>query len=206
MRKNNKSSCFTLLCFVVLIMFCSSACGAADQPADPESVQISKSEYDTMVTEIEQLKAENQKQKAEIAEYETYSDVIQPLKDEDYNEAIKAVAGRASSVENTPEDNSTDISEQDLIGIWISSKDTNCSFELKENGQGTVGNTACTWILNSNAYGPTGITIYVDDGKGSYGLTFHNTNPIVMWGNSYTPNMPDYVDIDSFAGCLFSKQ
>ncbi len=183
-------------------------CGSNEKEKIPEQEpdkMVLKSEYDSLASELEQLKTENINLESKLREYEEYSDIIEAMNSEDYGGAIKAVWKRVPRLENEIVSNSINVTEEDLIGLWVSSKDQNCFFELKENGDASISDMECTWSMNKDSYGPTGVTIQVDDGAGWYSLIFFGNDPIILLGNGHTTNIPNYLNLDSFSGSFFKQ-
>ena len=62
--------------------------------------------------------------------------------------------------------------------------------------------------IASMEYGPYGINLYVDGGKGRYEFLMEQKEKSgnnILKGNSMTTNMPEYLSIDGFFGKAFTK-
>jgi len=89
-----------------------------------------------------------------------------------------------------------------FVGTWASAYDQNVTFTLNEDGTGFIGEKECTWKTDGNAYGLTGLTLYVDNGAGFYQFLIYGSS---LRGNGNTANIPDYFPPEAFGGQFFTK-
>ena len=58
--------------------------------------------------------------------------------------------------------------ETKYLGTWVSEAIENCKVTFEADGVAYNGKMLCYWELLSSKYGPYGIALYVDGGKGRY--------------------------------------
>lgn len=200
-----------LLCSLLLF---SVGCGVSEEKYKEavDSADDYKTKYEQANLDFEKCSKELKVAKEELLGYEPYNELVNDLENKDYRAAIKRIYDMSSEdadlTDSYDETKNEDI-ETKYLGTWVSEADKNCKVTFEANGVAYIGDMLCYWELLSSEYGPYGIGLYVDGGKGRYEFLMGNkeeSEETILKGNSMTGNMPEYLSEDGFFGNVFVKE
>lgn len=196
-----------------LLVFFTAGCGVSEEKYNEAvaSADDYKTKYEQASLDFEKCRKELEETKDELLGYEPYHELISDLNNKDYRAAIKKIT-EMSSEDAEQADSNDEMKNEDIetgyLGVWASEADNNCKVTFEANGVAYIGDMLCYWELLSSEYGPYGINLYVDGGKGRYEFLMEQKEKSgnnILKGNSMTTNMPEYLSIDGFFGKAFTK-
>ena len=209
MKKTVSNLCFLSLLLVFTVFLCS--CGTSQEKLNDSErsteeaqhiIEQLEAEIESQKQQIEVLSAKVEELQNTLSEYQALDSIKNALDEGDYNKAIGLIVEMIPTDSNKVEVDTDDPVESSLIGTWVSQRDSSQTFKLDKGGLAYIGDMLCTWKVASNSYGAYGVLIYVDNGAGRYELLLTD-NPNELVSNSYTSNMPEYLD---FSSTTFLKQ
>ncbi len=200
-----------LLCTLI---FLTAGCGVSEEKYNEAVASAAdyKTKYEQASSDLEKCSKELEESKEELLGYEPYDELVKDLEKKDYRAAIKIIT-EMSSEDTSLTDSDDRMENGDIetkyLGTWVSEADENCKVTFEANGVAYIGDMLCYWELLSSEYGPYGIGLYVDGGKGRYEFLIdkkEESEENILRGNGMTADMPEYLSKDGFLGIVFDKE